>query len=373
MTTTIQQAVLLVGGLGTRLRPLTYALPKALIPVANLPLIAYEIIPLARAGVKQIIFAMGYRADLLREHLGDGSDYGVEFVYVEEQERLDTAGAIRNVAEHITGPFFCCNGDMIYDVDLAAFAQDHLRREALITYCLRRTEDIQHFGLIQWQDDGRVTAFKEKVAVDETGRNTVNSGFYLMSPEVLDYIPSGVSYSSETQLFPDLLARGLPLYAHVPQRDGYWADVGRFDTYLQANGDVLEGKISWFEPKVCSRRSPSSPGVRSDCRAGACTPPRAGVAETAGGIQAPALQAESDDVSIAASVDIQSNVSLGAGATIGPRVSIGARAVVGEEAVIEDSIIWAGSVIGAKARLNRCIIAGGTVPEGACLTDEVIV
>ncbi|MEI6502103.1 MAG: NDP-sugar synthase [Armatimonadota bacterium] len=258
-TTTIQQAVLLVGGLGTRLRPLTYALPKALIPVANLPLIAYEIIPLARAGVKQIIFAMGYKADLLREHLGDGSDYGTEFVYVEEHERLDTAGAISNVADHLDGPFFCCNGDMIYDVDLGAFAQDHLRREALVTYCLRRTDDISHFGLIQWQDDGRVTAFKEKVAVDETGRNTVNSGFYLMSPEVLDYIPPGVPYSNETQLFPDLLGRGLPLYAHVPQRDGYWADVGRFDTYLQANGEVLEGKISWFEPTR----------PRSDCRASA--------------------------------------------------------------------------------------------------------
>ncbi|HEX2974287.1 MAG TPA: NDP-sugar synthase, partial [Tepidisphaeraceae bacterium] len=229
--TTINQAVLLVGGLGTRLRPLTYSLPKALIPVANLPLIAYEIIPLVRAGVKQIIFAMGYKADLLREYLGDGTDYGTEFVYVEEREKLDTAGAIKNVAEYLTGDFFCCNGDMIYDVDLCAFAADHLRREALVTYCLRRTEDIHHFGLIQWQDDGRVTAFKEKVAVDETGRNTVNSGFYLMSPEVLEHIPAGVPYSSEQQLFPDLLERGLPLYAHVPVEDGYWADVGRCDTY----------------------------------------------------------------------------------------------------------------------------------------------
>jgi NDP-sugar pyrophosphorylase family protein len=359
-TTTINQAVLLVGGLGTRLRPLTYTLPKALIPVANLPLIAYEIIPLVRAGVKQIIFAMGYKADLLREYLGDGTDYGTEFVYVEEQEKLDTAGAIKNVAEYVTGDFFCCNGDMIYDVDLCAFAADHLRREALVTYCLRRTEDIQHFGLIQWQDDGRVTAFKEKVAVDETGRNTVNSGFYLMSPEVLEHIPAGVPYSSEQQLFPDLLARGLPLYAHVPVRDGYWADVGRFDTYLQANGDVLEGKISWFEPTVCSgleTRGADRPGrpENEPCASGSAAPTR----EAGGGG--------------ADSVDIQSNVNIGAGASIGPRVSIGARASVGDEAVIEDSIIWAGSVIGARARLNRCIIAGGTVPEGACLTDEVIV
>ncbi len=315
----VDQAVLLVGGLGTRLRPLTYALPKALIPVANLPLIAYEIIPLVRAGVKQIVFAMGYKAELLREHLGDGAEFGCEFVYVEEQERLDTAGAIRNVAAHVDGPFFCCNGDMIYDVDLGAFAADHLRREALVTYCLRRTDDISHFGLIQWRDDGRVTAFLEKVAVDETGRNTVNSGFYLMSPEVLDYIPAGVPYSNEKELFPRLLERGLPLYAHVPAEDGYWADVGRFDTYLQANGDVLEGKIGWFEATVNSEAE------------GAC---------------------------VTDAVDIQANVSLGAGAMIGPRVSIGARAVIGEGAVVEDSIIWAGSEVAPGARLKRCIVAG---------------
>jgi mannose-1-phosphate guanylyltransferase/phosphomannomutase len=143
-----------------------------------------------------------------------------------------------------------------------------------------------------------------------------------------------VPYSSEQQLFPGRLARGLPLYAHVPVKDGYWADVGRFDTYLQANGDVLEGSISWFEPTV---------------------------------------NTEATDACVANSVDIQSNVTLGHGASIGPRVSIGARASIGDEALIEDSITWAGSVIGAKARLNRCIIAGGTVPEGACLTDEVIV
>jgi mannose-1-phosphate guanylyltransferase len=375
-TTTINQAVLLVGGLGTRLRPLTYALPKALIPVANLPLIAYEIIPLVRAGVKQIIFAMGYKADLLREYLGDGTDYGTEFVYVEEREKLDTAGAIKNVAEYLTGDFFCCNGDMIYDVDLCAFAADHLRREALVTYCLRRTEDIQHFGLIQWEDDGRVTAFREKVAVDETGRNTVNSGFYLMSPEVLEHIPAGVPYSSEQQLFPGLLTRGLPLYAHVPEKDGYWADVGRFDTYLQANGDVLEGNISWFEPTVCSRlpsRGADRPGRPEDeaCASrGADRPGRPDDEACASGTAAPTRERGGF---VADSVDIQSNVTLGAGATIGPRVSIGARASIGDEAVIEDSIIWAGSVIGAKARLTRCIIAGGTVPEGTCLTDEVIV
>lgn len=331
----ISQAVLLVGGLGTRLRPLTYTLPKALIPVANLPLIAYEIIPLVRAGVRQIIFAMGYKADLLRAHLGDGADYGAEFIYVEEHEKLDTAGAIKNVAEHITGPFFACNGDMIYDVDLSAFAREHLEQQALVTYCLRRTDDIEHFGLIQWRDDHRVTAFREKVAVDETGRNTVNSGFYLMSPEVLDHIPAGQAYSNEQELFPDLLRRGLPLYAHVPERDGYWADVGRVETYLQANGDILAGGLSWFRPTLQSDIS----------RAAAVAP----------------------------SVDIQSDVSIGEGAVLGERVAIGAGSTIGPQARLTDCIIWPHSRIGAEAVVNRSIIAAGEIEPGREVVGEVIV
>jgi mannose-1-phosphate guanylyltransferase len=332
---TIEQAVLLVGGLGTRLRPLTYRLPKALMPVANLPLIAYEIIPLVRAGVRQIIFAMAYKAELLRAHLGDGSAWGAEFIYVEEPERLDTAGAIGNVRDHLTGPFFACNGDMIYDVDLTAFAADHLARAALVTFCLRRTEDIAHFGLIQWDDERRVTAFLEKVPRDETGRNTVNSGFYLMSPEVLDHIPTGRPYSNERDLFPDLLRRGAPVYAHLPERDGYWEDVGRIETYLAANRHILQGALSWFRPQ---RESP----VPESCE-------------------------------IAEAVTLAAGVSIGDNVTLGPGAAVGADCVIGDGAVIADSILWPGSRLGRGARVYGSVVAGATVPEGAGAVNEVIV
>jgi len=334
-TPTIEQAVLLVGGLGTRLRPLTYRLPKALMPVANLPLIAYEIIPLARAGVKQIILAMGYGAELLQPHLGDGGAWGVELVYVEEAEPLDTAGAIGNVREHITGPFFACNGDMIYDVDLTAFAAEHLRREALITFCLRRTDDIAHFGLIQWDETRRVTAFKEKVPHDETGRNTVNSGFYLMAPEVLDDIPPGRPYSNERDLFPRLLRAGRPLVAHVPERDGYWADVGRLDTYLQANRDVIGGKLRWFRPAV------------------KCALPAT--------------------ATVAGPADIAADVTIGERVLIGAGTALGAGSVIEAGAVVTQSIIWPGSRIGRGARVQGSVVAGATVPEGAGVMNEVIV
>lgn len=331
----IEQAILLVGGMGTRLRPLSYKLPKALMPVANLPLIAYEIIPLVRAGVRQIVFAMGYKADLLRDHLGDGHDFGAEFIYVEEDAPLDTAGAIGNAREHITGPFFACNGDMIYDVDLEAFAADHLRHEALVSFCLRRTPDIAHFGLIQWDDQGHVTAFKEKIAHDETGRNTVNSGFYLMSPEVFDYIPPGQPYSNERELFPDLLERGLPLHAHLPARDGYWADVGRIETYREANSAILHGRLSWFSPQV---RCP-----------------------------VPASAQVADAVDIAADAVIGERVVIGAGTAIGSGV------VIADDAVITGAIVWPGSHIGRGARVHGSIIAAASVPEGAGSVNEVIV
>jgi NDP-sugar pyrophosphorylase family protein len=331
----VRQAVLLVGGLGTRLRPLTCRLPKALMPVANLPLVAYEIIPLVRAGVERIIFATGYRADQLRDGLGDGSRWGAEFVYAEEAEPLGTAGAIANVREHLDGPFLACNGDMIYDVDLAALAWGHVERQALVTFCVRQATDIEHFGLVQWEDNGRVTAFCEKVSCDETGRNTVNTGFYVMSPEVFDHVPSGQPYSSERQLFPRLLAAELPLYAHLPQQQGYWADVGRLGTYRHANGDVLAGALAWYQP---ARLGSVDPGA-----------------------------------TLAESVCVGSEATIAAGAVIGERVAVGARCTVGAGAVIRDSVLWPGTRIGEGAHVTGCVIAGAEVPAGAELTDEVVV
>jgi NDP-sugar pyrophosphorylase family protein len=331
----VRQAVLLVGGLGTRLRPLTYRLPKALMPVANLPLIAYEIIPLVRAGVTRIVLAMGYKADSLRSQLGDGEAWGAELVYAEETEPLDTAGAIANAAGHLDGPFFACNGDMIYDVDLVALARAHVEHQALVTFCLRQAPDISHFGLIQWADGGQVTAFKEKAACDEAGRNTVNSGFYVMSPEIMDHIPGGCPYSSERQLFPDLLARGLRLHAHQPDRQGYWADVGRVETYLQSSGDVLEGALSWFSPRNLGE---VADGARVHC-----------------------------------SVDVQVGAVVMAGATVGERVAVGAGCVIEQDCVIRDSILWPGSRVGAGARVEGSIIAGATVAPGQQVLGEVIV
>ncbi len=336
MASPITQAVLLVGGLGTRLRPLTYERPKALLPLLNRPLISYEIELFARHGVTDLVMAVSYEARAIKAELGDGSRWGVRLHYVEEEQRLGTAGAIKNCAGLIDGPFFSCNGDLVYEVDLSAMAAAHLRESALVTFCLRQVDEISAYGLIQCDERGRVRAFKEKVNSDESGRNTINSGFYAMDPEVLDHIPDNEVYSNETDLFPELLARDEPLYGWTDIQPGYWSDVGRVETYLEAHISLLHGAISWIKPDAS----------------------RAGIHETA---------------SIVEPVAIAPGVTIGPRCRIGPDVAIGEGACIDADAVIRRSMLWPYSLVGAGAQLNDTIVASeASVPAHSYCSGEVI-
>lgn len=336
MASPITQAVLLIGGLGTRLRPLTYLRPKALLPLLNRPLITYEIELFARHGVTDLIMAISYEGDQIQRTIGDGSQYGVRLHYVNEKERLDTAGAIKNCSHLLDGPFFACNGDIVYDVDLSAMARDHLDHSAAITFCLRRVDDISPYGLIQCDASGRVLHFKEKVAIDETGRNTVNSGFYAMDPSVLDAIPTGRPYSSETDLFPGLKAGGALLYGHMPTGDGYWSDVGRIETYFDTHRSLLAGEIPWVAPNI----------VANVARAG---------------------------VNITAPSDIAEDICIASGCALGPGVAIGSGCTIAENCTIINSILWPGAKVGAGAHIERSIIAtGASVESGAQCIDQVV-
>ncbi len=168
----ISQAVLLVGGLGTRLRPLTHQRPKALMPVLNRPLISYELELLARHGVRDVILAVSHGAAEIEAELGDGTQWGVRLRYVEEVEPLGTGGAIKNVEALIEGPFLAMNGDLIMDVDLGPVIAEHLESGAILTLCLRRVEDVSAYGLIRRDEDGWVTDFLEKRPLDDARTNT---------------------------------------------------------------------------------------------------------------------------------------------------------------------------------------------------------
>ncbi len=332
----ISQAVLLVGGPGTRLRPLTYRLPKALLPVLNRPLLSYELELLGRHGVAEVILSTAYHADQLRPALGTGQSWGIKLAYVREEKPLGTAGAIKNSELLIRDDFFACNGDLILDCDLTELARAHRQSGAMVTILLRRVEDISHFGLIQRDERGFITAFLEKVAVDETGQNTVNSGIYVMSAQVLAHIPAERPYSNETELFPALLESGVPMYGHLPADEGYWTDVGRLDTYLAANRDLLGGHLPWVNWREC------------------------------------AAEPTEGNVTIEAPTCCDPDVTIGAGVRIGPYVTLGPGAQVEPEAALQDCIVQPGVTIGTGAVLESVIVAENEiVPAGHRQTGGV--
>jgi len=331
----ISQAVLLVGGVGTRLRPLTYLMPKALLPVLNRPLISYELELLGRSGVPDVLLAIGDRTSQLRDALGSGDSWSVHLTYVEEQRPLDTAGAIKNTQELAADEFLVFNGDLIIDCDLTELARAHRQSGALVTILLRQVEDISHFGLVQRDEEGFVSAFREKVKVDETGQRTINAGVYVMAAEVLDYIPVDEPYSNEADLFPALLAADLPILGYLPDQQVYWTDVGRIKTYLAANRDLLRGCLPWVHWRQCGEQLAAANQV---------VPPTC----------------------------CGSGVEVGETAQIGPYVTLGDGVQIGAGSVLTNCIIQTGATVGAEVTLESVIVAENeTVPAGHNQTGGV--
>jgi mannose-1-phosphate guanylyltransferase len=218
-------AVILVGGQGTRLRPLTDWLPKARLPVANRPFLEHQIAYLHRHGVTRVILSCGYRPDAIRDHFGDTLEYMVE------DSPLGTGGAIEHAARGLEETFVVCNGDVLTDLDLTSLVAFHRDRAARATIALHRVDDPTRFGLVRTDDRGAVLAFVEKPAADETDVDTINAGTYVLEPSVLRLVEPGIPTSVERHVFPRLVGDGL--FARIAP--GHWLDIGTPDTYLQAN------------------------------------------------------------------------------------------------------------------------------------------
>lgn len=323
------QALILVGGRGVRLRPLTDDIPKPAITLVDRPFLRYMVEWLAGHGVDEIILACGFLPDRMRAILGGGEPGGPRLRYVVEPEPLGTAGAIRFAAEQIEGRFLALNGDSLTDFDLGPLLSEHERSGAKATLGLYAVEDPAAFGLVLHDEDGRVTEFIEKpepgtaeaerVAAIESP--LVSAGVYVLEPEVLAMIEPGRKVSIEREIFPALVGNGL----HCRQLEGYWQDIGTPERYLAATWDILAGRVRTEAPRA-------EDGVLID--------PAAEVA---------------------------------AEARIGPRAVIAQGVSVGEKARIEDSVLLAGSRVGAGAVLRNCILApGAEVPAGARLDDTVV-
>jgi NDP-sugar pyrophosphorylase family protein len=345
------KAVILAGGEGTRLRPLTLTVPKPVVPIVDRPFLRHQLDLLATADIHEIVFSVAYRPELVQAVFGDGRALGKRIHYAVEDTPLGTGGAVRNAVPYLDETTVVFNGDVLTDVDLPAVVRMHRASGAVATLVLTPVDNPTVFGVVETDETGRVRRFVEKPPASEVTSNNINAGIYVLEKEVIERMPPGVPYSIERSFFPGLLASGDLVRAHVHR--GYWIDIGTPQKYLQAQRDILNGHfpVSLDAPR----------------RAGGWVHPEA---------------------------EVQPGAELLAPFYIGPRCRVAASAVVGPDAVlveevevaagarVSDSVLWRGSsvgegaqlkgaLLGAGVRVGRCatVGAGAVLGEGAVLPD----
>ena len=328
------RAVVLVGGFGTRLRPLTLSTPKQMLPVAGRPMIERVLAHLASHGIDDVVLSLGYRPDAFTDAYPDARCAGVSLHYAVESEPLDTAGAIGFAARQagVTERFLVVNGDVLTDIDLSALVAFHDSAGAEGTIALTKVEDPSQFGVVPTDVDGRVLAFVEKPPLDEAPTDLVNAGFYVLEPSVLRRIPEGRKVNIERETFPAMVEDGT-LYGWADP--SYWLDVGTPERLLQANLDVLDG----LRPAVDVSGSDAA-GID----------PRA---------------------SVTASL-IDAGATVGAGATV-TRSVLGRGAHVSPGAVVEDAVLLPCASVGAGATVRRSLVGAGAAVADRALLDDLCV
>jgi len=336
------QALILAGGKGTRLRPLTMHTPKPIVPIANQPFLLYQLELLKRADVRDVILSLSYQPQKIEDKLGDGTDYNVRISYAVEASPLGTAGAYRNAAALISDTTVVFNGDVLTDIDINDVVRLHREREAAATIVLTPVPNPTAYGLVETEEDGRVRRFLEKPRPDEVTCDTINAGIYILEPRVLDYVPEGEPFMFEYGVFPQLLERAEPFYAYIWR--GYWRDIGTASSYLQANLDVIAGRVKILE-------SPSSErGEKFDAAAE---------------VQPPSV--------------VDSSCTLKAGVRIINSV-VSRNCYMEESATIENSIVRGGTRIGAGSTVQGSVIGKGChigraveLGSGTVLGDKSVV
>jgi mannose-1-phosphate guanylyltransferase len=338
------KGVILVGGEGTRLRPLTYSIPKPMIPLANRPFLEHVIAYLKSHGIDDIVLSMCYRPDVIEKHFGDGRDFGIKLAYAVETSPLGTAGGVKNVEDHLDGTFFVFNGDVLTDLDLTAMLKAHRERGAKVTLGLTPVEDPTAYGLVETESDLRVKAFVEKPTWDRVTTNLINAGTYIVEPEVMGHVPRDTFYMFERGLFPLLLKNGEPVYGFPS--DAYWIDVGTPEKYLAVHRDLLGGRTA----------RPLLDGAELE-----------GVRLGEGCTINPSAR-------LVPPIVLGRRVRVGDGAVLTGPLVIGDDCVVGPKTTIEDAIMWKGITIGSRAVIRHCVVGNGSaIGDDVCLTNGAVV
>ncbi len=336
------QALILAGGLGTRLRPLTIHTPKPVVPIANRPFLLYQIDLIKRLNLRHVILCLSYQPKKIEQMLADGRGHDVHIEYLVEATPLGTAGAFKNAESMIAGPTLVFNGDVLTDLDLEQAIGFHRRKGAVATIVLATVDNPSAYGLVETYSDGRVKGFLEKPKLDQISCNTINAGTYILEPSMLKHIPANRPVSFEYDFFPALLRDNQPLYAFAP--NCYWIDIGTPARYLQANLDVIGGQLTSYKPTSDSAE------------------------------EAFRESGKIDSVSL-----LDSGVRVEFGATITNSI-IGRNCLVGEGAVVENSVIWAGSSMGPGAKVSNAILGNNcrvgrsaSIAGGVVLADNSLV
>jgi mannose-1-phosphate guanylyltransferase len=333
------QAVILVGGEGTRLRPLTSTVPKPVVPLVERPFISYMLEWLRAHGVDDVIMSCGFLATSVRNVLGDGSRFGIRLRFVEEPEPLGTAGALKFAESLLDDRFLMLNGDVLTDMDLTAQIQQHERTSARATLALVPVDDPTAYGLVRIREDHAVSEFLEKPSPDQIDTNLISAGAYVLDRGVLDLVPPGRNVSIEREVWPVLVGDGLYGFPS----DGYWLDIGTPERYLQGTFDILAGNL------------------------------RTSVADDLGDT----FLAVSDQAEISGHVAPPAVIGRGCrverGARVGSLAVLGDGVVVGEGSVVERAVVLTGTEVGPHCVLRESIVAaGGRIGAHTHVTDGAV-
>ena len=343
------KAILLAGGKGTRLRPLTLHTPKPIVPIFDRPFLHYQLDLLKKVPeIDEAILSLNYQPRRIEELFGDGSSVGINLRYVVEPQPLGTAGAVRYAGESLHESVVVFNGDVLTEIDLADVIALHRRRKAKATIVLTPVDNPSAYGLVETDADGNIQRFLEKPKADEITCNTINAGIYVLEPDTFDRIPKETSWSIERSFFPSLVERGETFVAYISR--GYWIDIGTPEKYMQVHRDILDGR---YHAKPFADASPS--WISGDAR-----------------------------IDEGATVDgpcfIDEGTVVKSGARIGQYAVIGRQCHIEEHATVEHSVVWANNRISQEAVVRRSIVGrhchvgrSATLENGVVLGDKSVV
>ena len=340
------KAVVMAGGEGSRLRPLTIGRPKPMVPIVGRPVMEHILLLLKRHGITEVVVTLQYLAGVIQSYFGDGSQLGMHIEYTVEDVPLGTAGSVKLAQHLLTDTFLVISGDALTDFDLGKIIEFHKSRNAMATLTLYRVPNPLEYGVVITNDDGTVRQFLEKPSWSEVFSDTVNTGIYVLEPKVLNYAPSSQSFDFSQDLFPILMRNGDPIYGYIA--DGYWCDVGNLEEYARATRDLLEGRVQ----------------IEMDGR------------DLGNGIRVGERVDIAPDARLVGPLWLGDEVKIGPGAEIiGPSV-IRENTIVDRRATIDRSIIWRSCYVGESTEIRGALLArqvsvknNAVIFEGAVIGD----